>query len=304
MVTLSTKNVLIINCERNKPEWNGIIIPTWIWKFLGFCIWKPWCLYICHCKVVQCVTVLSCEGVLECVWSEQNAAIVLWLNSSQWSLCQVRHTALVWQPAELCEPRALWARHWTTGLRSSGSLSVQRSTPGRPGLSLRQTLFHRLSGLSAFPLTSHISSFLQGQGCSDFWWRRETTSSVSVLNFLGKWIKAHFLPFPSLSSLWSSMSVSGTVKYLTAVSPVYLTFWLLKANANFWIKAGHGIPPLSSASKILHSQYLYRTDLWTSLAGATGYTKRLFKHLTNKKKEEFIIKTKRYPHTVHISCTT
>ena len=153
-------------------------------------MWKPRCFYS-SCKLIwwnapngtACVSVLSCEDMLEAErvwkWSEQNVAIVLWLPSSQWSLCQVGHTALVWQPAEPCVPGALWARHWTTGLRFSGSLSVQHSTlldgqySHSPPL---WTLFLLLS--------SHIPSFLQGEGCSDFWWwLRETTSSVSSVNF-------------------------------------------------------------------------------------------------------------------------
>lgn len=128
-------------------------------------MWKRWCLYLWYSNLIWwnatnaslCVSVCPVRVYLEAetMWkrSEQNAGIVLWLPSSQWSLCQIRHTAPVWQPAALCVPRALWARQWTTGLRSSGSSLVQHSTPGRPALLLTHTLLHSHCCISQLSLT-------------------------------------------------------------------------------------------------------------------------------------------------------
>lgn len=209
----------------------------------------PWiCLHMCYCSLIWWnapngtlwVSVLSCEGMLEAErlwkWSKQNAPLYFGCILHNGSLRQVRHTALVWQPAELCEPRALWARHWTTGLRSSGSLSVQHSTAVLGGqCSHWLTLCFAVSAASLdsllFLLTSHICSFLQGQGCADFWWRTGSEKHPgSVLWTSPRLVDYSWFPSFSFSCSppLSSQSVPGTVKYLTAVSPACFTFELIK----------------------------------------------------------------------------
>lgn len=148
--------------------------------------------------------------------SEQNATNARWPCSSQWSLCQVRHTVLLWQPAELWEPSALWARHWISGLSSSGSLSVQYSTVLLDGkCSHRLALCFTVSAASPdFYFSLHVSSFLRGQGCSDFWWGSGSgkQQAVSVL-CTWPWLMDNSW-FPSFSCYppLRSQPVSGTVK--------------------------------------------------------------------------------------------
>lgn len=132
---------------------------------------------------------------------------------SQWSLCQVRHTSVVWQPAELCEPRALWARHWITGLRSSGSLSVQYSTVLLGDLrSHRLALFRCLSRLSGPPppTSLHISPASFWIKAVDFWWRSRLKDQPTVGGTLPRLVaNCWFLSF-SCCTLSSSQLVSVT----------------------------------------------------------------------------------------------
>lgn len=108
-------------------------------------------------------------------------------------------------------------------------LAVKHSTVLLDGqCSQRLTLCFTVSDATLdFLLTSHIFSFLQGQGCSDFWWRTGTESN-RLLWTLPRLVDNSWFPSFSCSPLWSSQLVSGTVKYLTAVSPAYFAFYLLE----------------------------------------------------------------------------
>lgn len=106
------------------------------------------------------------------MWSEQNAAIVfLAAFFTMVTLSNQARSPGLTASRALRVPQALWARHWTTGLRSSGSLSARHSTPGQPALSLTHTQFRFLSGFCFSPLTSHICSSVRCQGFSCFRWR-------------------------------------------------------------------------------------------------------------------------------------
>lgn len=145
--------------------------------------------------------------------SEQNATNARWLCSSQWSLCQVRHTVLLWQPAELWEPSALWARHWISGLSSSGSLSVQYSTVPLDGkCSHRLALCFAVSPTSPdfyFSLHSPASfGFKVVQTSDEEAARGNNRQCQCCVLDLGSWITADFLPFPAIHC-WGPSQCQG-----------------------------------------------------------------------------------------------
>lgn len=150
-------------------------------------MWKHWCSYLCWNALTVCV----CFVLGEYVWKQtacerevsRMQALYLATFFTMVTLSSPAHSS-GWQSAVLCVPGALWARQWTTGLRSSGSSSVQHSTPGCPTLLLTHTLLCCLCCLSRL---SHYSQLLSGSRLFRFlmtYQLRETTSGVSTVNFI------------------------------------------------------------------------------------------------------------------------
>lgn len=161
----------------------------------------------CYCKLIwwNVPNGSVCVETDKTVWerSEQNAVIVVWLLSAQWSVCGARHAALVWQPGELCVPRALWARHWTTGLRSSTAQCSWMAL----GLTDSHSVW--LCTAAFLDFTNWSCSLLQGQGRFGFW-RHSGSEEQHPVSEL--WtspqpprITTDFLCFPLPVELWASV---------------------------------------------------------------------------------------------------
>lgn len=115
------------------------------------------------------------------------------VKSGMWSV--------VWQPAELCETRTLWARHWITGLRSSGSLSVQYSTVLLGDLhSHRHCFAVSLACLDFFIFSPHFTYLQLPSGSrlltSDDVWAQGPTDCWEL--YLTWWLTADFFLFPAI----------------------------------------------------------------------------------------------------------
>lgn len=143
--------------------------------------------------------------------------------------------AAVWQPAELCEPGALWASHWTTGLRSSGSLSGQHSasTAALDGRASRWlTVCFTVSGpipwTRCFSFSPHTSPASFGVKVVPIPGSEKQCQHCEP--HLGRWIAADF-PSRSLScssAVELSISVKDSETSQSSITSTYLKVHLLK----------------------------------------------------------------------------
>lgn len=179
--------ILIVNCTHEKPAWGKSFSLT-LWNLVFKCLYLQY-LWADLVKCTEwrtacfCIVLRGCVGSIEGVnvkWAECSYCILAAFFTIVTLSNQAHSSGLTASRAAV--PRALWARHWTTGLRSSGSLSAQHSTPGQPVLSLTHTRFYflcclcglaclqlgSLSGLLLFPVT---------------YWVGQTASCVSIVNF-------------------------------------------------------------------------------------------------------------------------